>query len=404
MDNIANNRNDASKWLILAPTMFAAFMFALDETIANIALPHIAGSFSVSSQESIWILTSYLIASCLTVPMLDWLCRLLGRKNIFMLMVTIFTLSSFLCGISTSMPLMIIGLFFQGFGGGILIPIAQAIVMENFKGKDLTTAITLFGLVVIVAPIIGPVLGGWITENYSWRWIFFMNVPIGFMIVAMAKTMFVDPPYAQKQKNVKTDWWGLIFLIMFAVAFEIMMDKANDEDWFNSVFICRLTVIWVIGLIGFIISQIKGKDTLVRFNVLRNWNFTMGTLCITVMNAVLLGSLAMIPQFMQNMMGYDAYTSGLSMMPRGIGCLIGLLLNKYLTETNDVYVAKLGAYTANFAQSTDLSTAGYMAQKLTYNELLQQSRLWAYIDSFRIYTVVSLGIILLIFLMKNSKS
>lgn len=231
-----------------------------------------------------------------------------------------------------------------------------------------------------------------------------MNVPIGFMIVAMAKTMIVDPPYVQKQKNVKTDWWGLIFLIMFAVAFEIMMDKANDEDWFNSVFICRLTVIWVIGLIGFIISQIKGKDTLVRFNVLRNWNFTMGTLCITVMNAVLLGSLAMIPQFMQNMMGYDAYTSGLSMMPRGIGCLIGLLLNKYLTETNDVYVAKLGAYTANFAQNTDLSTAGYMAQKLTYNELLQQSRLWAYIDSFRIYAVVSLGIILLIFLMKNSKS
>ena len=238
MDNIANNRNDASKWLILAPTMFAAFMFALDETIANIALPHITGSFSVSSQEFIWILTSYLIASCLTVPMLDWLCRLLGRKNIFMLMVTIFTMSSFLCGISTSMPLMIIGRFFQGFGGGILIPIAQAIVMENFKGKDLTTAITLFGLVVIVAPIIGPVLGGWITENYSWHWIFFMNVPIGFMIVAMAKTMIVDPPYAQKQKNVKTDWWGLIFLIMFAVAFEIMMDKANDEDWFNSVFIC----------------------------------------------------------------------------------------------------------------------------------------------------------------------
>lgn len=384
--------------------------------------------------------------------------------------------------------------------------------MENFKGKDLTTAITLFGLVVIVAPIIGPVLGGWITENYSWHWIFFMNVPIGFMIVAMAKTMIVDPPYAQKQKNVKTDWWGLIFLIMFAVAFEIMMDKANDEDWFNSVFICRLTVIWVIGLIGFIISQIKGKDTLVRFNVLRNWNFTMGTLCITVMNAVLLGSLAMIPQFMQNMMGYDAYTSGLSMMPRGIGCLIGLLLNKHLqmrldvrffassgilllslgswllgdinlqisqasifipnilfgigmtiamiplvsfscltvdpkemsnasglqnfiktiggaigtslvatfisrfsqthqfmlikhlTETNDVYVAKLGAYTANFAQSTDLSTAGYMAQKFIYNELLRQSRLWAYIDSFRIYAVVSLGIILLISLMKNSKS
>ncbi len=285
---------------------------------------------------------------------------------------------------------------------------------------------------------------------------------------------------------------------MFAVAFEIMMDKANDEDWFNSVLICRLTVIWVIGLIGFIISQIKGKETLVRFNVLRNWNYTMGTICITVMNTVLLGSLAMIPRFMQTMMGYDAFTSGLSMMPRGIGCLIGLFLNKFLqmrvdvrflassgilllalgswmlgdinlqisqasifipnvlfgigmtiamiplvsfscltvdskemsnasglqnfiktiggaigtslvatfisrfsqmhqfmlikhlNETNDIYMAKLAAYSANFAQSIDVSIAGYMAQKLIYNELLQQSRLWAYIDSFRIYAVVSI--------------
>ncbi len=444
--------------------------------------------------------------------MLDWLCRLSGRKNIFILMVSIFTISSLVCGISTSMPLMIVGRFFQGFGGGILIPIAQAIVMENFKGKDLTTAITMFGLVVIVAPIIGPVSGGWITENYSWHWIFFMNIPVGALIVAMAKTMIVDPPYAQKQKNVKTDWWGLLFLIMFAVAFEIMMDKGNDEDWFNSVFICRLTIIWVIGLIGFIISQIKGKETLVRLNVLSNWNFTMGTICITVMNAILLGSLAMIPQFMQNMMGYGAFTSGLSMMPRGIGCLIGLLLNNYLqmrldvrffasagilllsigswllgdinleisqasifipnilfgigmtiamiplvsfscltvpssemsnasglqnfiktiggaigtslvatfisrfsqihqfmmvknlTETNDVYAERLSVYTSSFIQNTDFNTANLMAQQLLYNQLLQQSKLWAYIDSFRIYAVLGLGIIILIFLMKTNKN
>lgn len=509
MVNITTEQKDISKWLILIPTMFAAFMFSLDETIANIALPHIAGSFSVSSQESIWILTSYLIASCLTIPMLDWLCRLLGRKNLFILMVFIFTVSSFVCGISSSMPLMIIGRFFQGFGGGVLIPIAQAIMMENFKGKDLTTAITIFGLVVIVAPIIGPVLGGWITENYSWHWIFFMNIPIGAIIVTMAKTMITDPPYAQRQKNVKTDWWGLLFLIMFAVAFEIMMDKGNDEDWFNSVFICRLTVIWVIGLIGFIISQIKGKETLVRFNVLSNWNYTMGTVCITVMNAILLGSLAMIPQFMQTMMGYDSFTSGLSMMPRGIGCMVGLFLNKFLpentdirivasagvlllsigswmlgdinlqisqasifipnilfgigmtlamiplvsfscltvpakemsnasglqnfiktiggavgtslvatfisrfsqihqfmmvknlSETNSVYIERVSAYVANFAQSTDFDTAMAMGQQLLYNQLLQQSRLWAYIDSFRIYAVVGLAIIFLIFLMKN---
>ena len=474
MVNLTNEKNDINKWLILVPTMFAAFMFSLDETIANIALPHIAGSFSVSNQESIWILTSYLIASCLTIPMLDWLCRLLGRKNLFILMVFIFTVSSFVCGISSSMPLMIVGRFFQGFGGGVLIPIAQAIMMENFKGKDLTTAITIFGLVVIVAPIIGPVLGGWITENYSWHWIFFMNIPIGALIVTMAKTMIVDPPYAQKQKNVKTDWWGLLFLIMFAVAFEIMMDKGNDEDWFNSVFICRLTVIWVIGLIGFIISQIKGKETLVRFNVLSNWNYTMGTICITVMNAILflnkflpektdvrvvasagilllsIGSwmlgdinlqisqasifipnilfgigmtLAMIP-----LVSFSCLTvapkemsnaSGLQNFIKTIGGAVGtslvatfisrfsqihqFMMVKNLTETNNIYLERLSAYAANFAQSTDFSTASAMGQQLLYNQLLQQARLWAYIDSFRIYAVVGLGIIFLVFLMRYAK-
>lgn len=513
MINIQRNINtsqDLSRWLMLLPTMFAAFMFSLDETIANIALPHIAGSFSVSSQESIWILTSYLIASCLTIPMLDWLCRLLGRKNLFIFMVGLFTLASFICGISTSMIMIIVGRFFQGLGGGVLIPIAQAIVMEEFKGKDLSIATTLFGLVVIVAPIIGPVLGGWITENYSWHWIFFINVPIGALIVTLAKTLIIDPPYAKKQKNVKTDWFGLIFLIMFAVAFEITMDKGNDLDWFSSEFICKLTIIWIIGLVGFIISQIKGKETLVRLNILSNWNYAIGTISLTVMNAILLGSLAMIPQFMQTMMGYDAFTSGLSMMPRGIGCLIGLLLCqqlqmkmdvrvlasfgvlllsigswmlgdinlqisqasiyipnilfgigmavamlplvthscatinpkemsnasglqnfiktiggavgtslvatfisrfsqihqfmlvKNLSEQNNIYIDRLQTYTANFMQYTDLNMANNMAQKLIYNQLIQQSRLWAYIDSFRLYAVISIAIILLIFLMKNN--
>ena len=242
------------RWLLLVPTMLAAFMFALDETIANIALPHIAGSFSVSSQESIWILTSYLVASCLTIPMIDWLSRLLGRKNMFMLCVFVFTVASFLCGISDSMGMMVVSRFLQGLGGGVLIPIAQAIMMEAFEGDELSLAGTIFGMVVIIAPIIGPVIGGWITENYSWHWIFFINVPIGIIILILAKTMIVDPPYAQKQKNVKTDYWGILFLCTFAVAFEIMMDKGNDLDWFGSPFICKLTVVWVVALILLIIS------------------------------------------------------------------------------------------------------------------------------------------------------
>lgn len=508
--NIQTNKsNDNKKWLLLIPTMLAAFLFALDETIANIALPHIAGSFSVSRQESIWILTSYLIASCLTIPMIDWLTRLMGRKAMFMFMVLLFTSASFLCGISTSMGMMIISRFLQGLGGGVLIPISQAIVMETFKGRELSLAITLFGLVVIIAPIIGPVLGGWITENYSWNWIFFINLPVGILILATAKTMIYDPVYAMKQKNVHTDWIGLIFLIMFAVAFEIMMDKGNDNDWFGSPFICRLTIIWIIGLIGFIISQLKGKDTLVNLKVLKDWNLMTGTIALTVMNAILLGSLAILPQFMQLMMGYDSFTSGLSMMPRGIGCIIGLIiahsfmqkidsrilsaigvlmlcvgswilgdinlqisqsaimmpnvlygigialgmvplitlscktikpedmsnasglqnfiktiggavgtslvatfisrfsqvhqnmLTHSLTPNNSIFVERLNAYTANFMQYTDLSTALEMANKLIYNQLIQQSRLWAYIDSFRIYALIGVFIIAVLFIMKS---
>lgn len=509
MEKFLEDNDKLKKWFLLIPTMLAAFLFALDETIANIALPHIAGSFSVSTQESIWILTSYLIASCLTIPMIDWLTRLMGRKTMFISMVLLFTVASFLCGISVSMGMMVVARFLQGLGGGVLIPISQAIVMETFKGRELALATTLFGLTVIIAPIIGPVLGGWITENYSWHWIFFINIPIGILILYMAKTMIYDPPYAQKQKNVKTDWWGLTFLFMFAVAFEIMMDKGNDMDWFNSPFICRLTVIWVIGLIGFIISQIKGKETLTRFDVLKDWNLATGTIALTIMNAILLGSLAILPQFMQLMMGYDSFTSGLSMMPRGIGCLFGLLiansfqgrvdsrilaalglfvlcigswmlgdinlqiaqsaiiipnilygfgmalgmvplitlscktiraedmsnasglqnfiktiggavgtslvatfisrfsqvhqnmLTHNLTETNPVFVERFQAYTAAFSQYFDLTSAQNMAGGLIYKQLLQQSRLFAYVDSFRIYAILGVIVILVLFLMKS---
>ena len=499
------------RWLLLVPTMLAAFMFALDETIANIALPHIAGSFSVSSQESIWILTSYLVASCLTIPMIDWLSRLLGRKNMFMLCVFVFTVASFLCGISDSMGMMVVSRFLQGLGGGVLIPIAQAIMMEAFEGDELSLAGTIFGMVVIIAPIIGPVIGGWITENYSWHWIFFINVPIGIIILILAKTMIVDPPYAQKQKNVKTDYWGILFLCTFAVAFEIMMDKGNDLDWFGSPFICKLTVVWVVALILLIISQIKQKDSLVKFDAFRDYNFVVGTICLTIMNAILLASMAMLPQFMQNMMGYDAFTSGLTMMPRGVGCLIGCVLSgylqpsmhgrilaavgvailclgswslgfinleissmsvvvpnimygigmtvgmipiitlscktiaadrmsnasgiqnfiktiggaigtslvatfvsrfsqihqnmmvKHLTETNSVYVERLQAYSSQFMSMTDLSTATYMGQTLIYNQLQAQARLWAYVDSFRIFAVAGIIILFLIFALKKDR-
>jgi DHA2 family multidrug resistance protein len=258
--------------------------------------------------------------------MIDWLSKLMGRKQVFMLGVFIFTLSSFCCGISFSMGMMVVARFFQGLGGGVIIPITQAIIFESFEGEELAKASTLFSLVVIIAPILGPVLGGWITDNWSWCWIYYINIPVGIVILGATPKLLEDPPYARKQSNVKTDYWGVFFLIIFAVAFETMMDKGNDLDWFGSPFICKLTVIWVIGLIGLIIAELKQKDSLIQFNVLKDHNFLTGTIAITVMNAVLLGSMAMLPQFMQTMMGYDAFTSGVSMMPRGVGCLLGCIV------------------------------------------------------------------------------
>ena len=335
-NEISTNYDTSAAWKMIIPIMFAAFMFALDETIANIALPHIAGSFSVSNSESMWVLTSYLIASCLTIPMIDWLTALMGRKNMFMSCVLLFTVSSFFCGISNSMAMMIAARFFQGLGGGILIPIAQSFMLESFKGEDLAKASTLFGLVCIMAPILGPVLGGWITENMTWRWIFYINIPVGFFILFSAAKYFFEPPYARKQKCVKTDTWGIIFLFMFAVAFQTMMDKGNDEDWFGSTFIIKLTIIWVIGLIGFIWAEIKCKHSLINFSAFKNWNYFTGTIAITIFNGILLGSMAMLPQFMQSMMGYDSFTSGVSMMPRGIGCLLGCLINSKIQTKIDL--------------------------------------------------------------------
>mgnify|MGYP003293977930 CR=1 FL=1 len=511
LNTIEGKWKPKNPWLLIIPTMFAAFMFALDQTIANIALPHMAGTFSVSFQESIWVLTSYLIASCLTIPMLDWLSKLFGRKQLFMYCVGLFTIASFCCGISTSIIMMVVSRFIQGLGGGILIPVAQAIIMESFEGKELNTAIAIFGGVVIIAPIIGPVLGGWLTENYSWNWIFFINIPVGIAVILMSVKMLEDPPYAKKQKNVHTDYIGIFFLVLFAVAFEIMMDKGNDLDWFSSPFIRKLTVIWVTSLIILIISQIKQKESLVKLNVLKDWNYLTGTTVITVLAAVMLASMAMLPQFMQNMMGYSALTSGLTMMPRGIGSLLGLtlgtrlvsifdprlvsccgililsiaswilgfinleisqsvvvipnllygfgmatammpivtlsckslpadqmanasglqnfiktiggaigtslvatfisrfsqihqnMLTHNLTETNPVFITRLQSYSSVFERSVDSVTAQEMAGDLINKQLIQQAHLWAFIDSFRIYAIAGVIVLMLVLMMKNKK-
>ena len=264
-------------WVVCIPVMLAAFMFVLDETIANVALPYMAGSFSVSRQESTWVLTSYLIASGIVIPSVDFFCKLMGRKNFFIFSIILFTVSSFLCGIANSLPMMVITRILQGFGGGAVLPLAQSITLEMWPVEKRAQSMALFGMVVVIAPIIGPVLGGWITSNWSWPFIYFINIPIGIACVCFAKELIEDPPYAKKQANVKMDTLGFYILIGWLTCMQIVLDKGNDADWFGSAWVCWMTFFAVAFAIIFFIIQAKKKNSLIDLTVFKDGNFFFGT-------------------------------------------------------------------------------------------------------------------------------
>ena len=337
MDNAQVLKDDEWKpsknpWLIAAPLMIAVFMYALDETISNVALPYMAGSFSVSHTESTWIITSYLIASGIIIPTVDFGCKKLGRNNFFMLCLFIFTVSSFLCGISNSIGMMIISRFLQGLGGGGILPLTQSIMLESFPKNQRAQAMAMFGLGVIVAPIIGPAIGGWITENWSWPFIYYINIPFGILVLSIAPSLLEEPPYARKQDNVTMDYVGFFFLTIWLVAFQIFLDKGNDADWFGATWICWTFAISMIGFFFFILSQaLNKKNALVNLSILKDKNYLFGTIIQIVLMGAMMGSAAMLPSMLQQMMGYTSFLSGLSMVPRGAGCMVATVINATLS-------------------------------------------------------------------------
>lgn len=320
-------RPSKNPWLISAPLMLAVAMYALDETISNVALPYMAGSFSCSHNESTWVLTFYLIASGIMIPAVDFFCKLFGRKNFFLMSVILFTLSSFLCGISNSLIMMVLARFLQGLGGGAILPLCQAIMMESFPKAQRPQAMALFGLGVVFAPIIGPALGGWITDNWSWPYIYYINIPIGFIVLVLARALLEEPPYAKRQKGVKLDTIGFSFLAIWLVCLQIVLDKGNDADWFGSTWVCWLTGISCVAGIIFVISQLTRKNTLVDLSVMKDKNFFFGTLIQVILMGVMMASSAILPSMLQSMMGYTSFLSGISMVPRGAGCLIATLIS-----------------------------------------------------------------------------
>ena len=511
MEKIENTNNNAqiSPWLTTIAVMSAAFMFVLDGTIANVALPQMAGSFSSSNDEATWILTSYLIASGIVVPSVDWFSKFFGRKQFFIACILIFTGASLLCGMSTSLDMMIVSRVIQGVGGGALLPVAQAILLEAFPVEKRALAMSIFGFGVVVAPVIGPILGGWLTDNWSWNWIFFINIPFGILAAVTSKLWIFDPPYAQKQADAKIDYVGFFFLIVWLVTFQVFLDKGNNADWFGSEWICWTFGISMIAMVLFIYSQIVQKDSIIDLSVFKDRSFVLGTTILVIANMVLYASTTIMPLFLQNLMGYNAFWSGYSLMPRGFGSVLAIFIysitNKmfdfrlftaigiiglgvsglmfgflnlefsminiiipnfifgfsvgmtitvlttasmetisnakmtnasgvqnlvknlgaaigtslvatmvsrysqafqhnmvgFLDPNNPVYAERLASKTSFFCQFDVYAVAFQKAQGMLYNQLLQQSTLCAYMETFRVWGIVTFVCLPLLLLYKN---
>jgi DHA2 family multidrug resistance protein len=326
-------------WLIAITVTMATFMEVLDTSIANVALPHMAGSLSVSTEESTWVLTSYLVANAIILPLSGWLSSVLGRKRYYMISVFLFTVASALCGFATSIEQLVFFRVLQGLGGGGLQPSEQAILMDTFAPSRRGMAMAVYGLAILCAPVLGPTLGGFITDNYSWRWIFFINLPVGALSLFLSGIVVEDPPYLKKmtaERKVhkhRVDFIGLGLLTIGLAAIELVLDKGQTYDWFGSPFIVRMTVVAVVGLVAAVIYELWHPDPIINLRLFKDRNFAMASVGVFCAFGVLYGSTVLLPQMLQSLMGYTALNAGLVLSPAGLVTmlvmpLIGIALSK----------------------------------------------------------------------------
>lgn len=330
-------------WLIAMSVMMATFMEVLDTTIANVSLTHIAGSLSISTDESTWVLTTYLISNAIIIPSTAWFGDRFGRKRFLITCVGIFTASSLLCGLATSLPMLLLMRVIQGAGGGALQPIAQAILLESFPKEKHGQAMGVYGLGVVIAPIIGPVLGGWITDNYSWRWIFFINVPVGLLAMTLMQRFIHDPHWIRDAKPAPLDFIGFGFMSLWLGCQEIVLDKGQEDDWFGSNFIVIMTTLAVLGLVAFLVRVFTAARPFVNLRLLKNYNFAISLFLIFFTGLALYSQTAVIPLFLQSLMGYTALLSGLTMIPRGLGAVIAMpLVGRLVGKVKGSYLVAAG--------------------------------------------------------------
>lgn len=314
----ADPHRHINPWIIAISVMFATFMEVLDTTVVNVSLPHIAGSLSATIDEATWALTSYLVANAIVLPMTGWLASRFGRKRLLMLSVVGFTGSSFLCGLAPTLGSLIVFRIMQGATGGALQPLSQAVLLEAFPPHDRGKAMAFWGLGIVVAPILGPVLGGWLTDNYSWRWVFYVNIPVGIASIVMTKMFIFDPPYL-RQESRRIDYWGIGMLAIGIGALQIVLDKGQEEDWFSSDTIVTLTIAASVTLVALVVHELKTDDPVVDLRIFKERSYGVGVFLMTVLGFGLYSSMVLLPIMLQTLLGYPPLQAGIAMAPRGIG-------------------------------------------------------------------------------------
>src|SRR6202140_2333620 len=332
-------------WAIAVVVAMAAFMEVLDTSIANVALPHLAGDLGASNDESTWVLTSYLASNAIVLPMGGWLAGLFGRKRFFLLCIFLFTLSSMLCGAAPSLILLIAFRVLQGAGGGGLQPMAQAILADTFPPQQRGLAFALYGITAIMAPTIGPTLGGWITDNYTWRWIFFINLPVGLGTWFLVRRFVEDPPYLAKIKaaGVKLDYIGIALLALGVGALQVLLDKGQEDDWLGSRFITTLVVVATVCLISLVVWEWRQKAPIIDVRMFKSFNFASASLMMFTLGILLFSSLVLMPQFLQTLLGYTSELAGLALSAGGVVLLIEMpIMGQLTTKVQARYLIAFG--------------------------------------------------------------
>jgi len=342
--NLTPDGRAVNPWFIGLTVTLATFMELLDTSIANVALPHIAGGLGTSLDEATWVLTSYLVANAVVLPLSAWLARVFGRKNYYMTCVALFTISSFLCGIAPNLELLIFFRVLQGIAGGGLAPSEQSMLVDAFPPSKRAAAFGLYSMAIVCAPALGPTLGGWITDNSSWRWIFFINIPVGILSLFLTSQLVSDPPAFTEERrrlkasgSAKVDYLGIL---LFAVGFgclEVVLDKGQEDDWFGSSFITTFTVVAVIALIVAIVWELNHKDPVVDLSLLKNRNFAIACALFFLFGFIIFSTTVLIPQLLQTLNNYDATTAGMALTP---GAIVIVLMAPFIVRLTPILGAK----------------------------------------------------------------